>query len=90
MVSLPREKWHEVRVEWSELERHERIHVVWEFGNLAATILLPILLLFTFILAAPGLPSVDILLVLVGVGIIYGGSVMFQGPILDYIDPDDN
>lgn len=81
-------KWAEVRSEWQDLERHERIIAVWKSTNLVATVILPLLLLSVFITSAPRLPSVSTLLVLIGIGMIYGASVTFQGPIMGYIEPN--
>lgn len=78
-----------VREEWEQLDRGERIVVIWESSNLAATILLPLLLIFTFVIWAPTLPPVNVLLGLVIIGVIYGGSIIFQGPILNYYEIDE-
>jgi len=90
MISVLQNKKEEIRREWQNLDRHERIEAVWELGNLAATVVLPLLLLFVLYISAPGLPPVNILLVLLGIGIAYGGSIIFQGPILNYITPNED
>jgi hypothetical protein len=90
MPSSLQDRWSEVKSEWRELERHKRIEVVWSYANLAATFILPVLLLFVFIISAPRIPSANTLLVLITIGLIYGGSVIFQGSILNYLKPNQD
>ena len=84
------DRWSEIRQEWKDLDRDKRIIVVWESSNLAATVALPFLLLFTFLFWSPSLPPVNILLGLIAIGVLYGVSIIFQRPILDYYGIDEN
>jgi hypothetical protein len=90
MSSPVQDRWSKVKDEWGDLERHERIHVIWGYTNLAATVILPLLLLFVFIMSAPRLPSVNTLLVMIGIGLIYGGSVTVQDPIMNRLSPSED
>lgn len=78
------DRWSDVKQEWNDLERDERIIAIWESTNLAATVALPLILLFTLLFYLPELPPRNMLLGLILLGLMYGISIIFQGRILDY------
>jgi hypothetical protein len=88
MGELLQEKWEEAKREWDDLGRYRRIEAVWRISNTVGAIILPILLFSTFVLSS-GLPSTSTLLILIAIGIVWGGSVIFKNPVMNYVVPNE-
>lgn len=71
---------------WKERDRGGRIKMVWQTINTVGAFALPLLLLFAFLFALPSIPSNSTLLILIGIGILWGCSVTLSEPIAEYFD----
>jgi hypothetical protein len=45
--------------------------------------------LFTAFALSSGLPSTSTLLILIAIGIVWGASFTFRGPVMNYIAPNE-